>query len=282
MSRNMGISLACGEYIQLVDNDDFLIKTALEELYTLSKDADADVVYTASRYSYMEGQTRLSKSESFTDTPTLEVDASESLVQKFLSQRVYYFWAPWTKFVRRKLLIENEIIFPATPSHEDLTWTIELLCCAKRFLQIPNAVYCCRENTESLTRSRRPPLEHLNFWTSVISIVIKAVDDLWSKYDVLKKNPEWLHKAQNYLFNDCFMSGSFVARAQLSPEAVYEALRPTFSIDNKNLSGSYIPFLYSRLDFMHKQLIINQQQFNQFAAQAQARIAELEAQLKIK
>ena len=282
MSRNMGINLACGEYIQLLDNDDFLTKTALEELYTLAKDYDADVVYTASRYSYNNGQIRFDKSESFTDKPTLEIDASESLMERFLARRIYIFWTPWLKFVRKKFLVENEIEFPATCSHEDFIWTIELLCCAKRFVNIPNAVYCWRENRGSITRSRRNSMEDLKFWVSIITRIMKRLDGLWHRYEILKRHPDWLYRAHNYIVDECFMNYSFNARSQVPPIAIYDALCSDFANGDKNLSGSYIPFLYSHLDFLQKQMIMNQQKFNEFAAQAQKRIAELEAQLKTK
>ena len=43
--RNLGFTLSRGEYVFFMDADDVVIKTALEELYTLAKNYDADVVY---------------------------------------------------------------------------------------------------------------------------------------------------------------------------------------------------------------------------------------------
>lgn len=277
-SRNMGISLACGEYIQLIDNDDFLAKNALEVLYTAAKEYDADVVHTAARYRYKDGNATLEKTLGFTEKPVLEVE-NEVLMQKFLKS--HYWWTPWTKFVRRKFLVENEIIFPEMLSHEDNSWTIELLCCAKKFLNIPNAVYYWRENTKSISRSQRPPYEHIRFWEAITAKGIAALVKLWNKYDVLKKNPEWLYIMLNYFFNDCFGKHSFQVRSQVSSNVIFEALRTEFAGD-KFISDSYIPYLYSYIDSLQKQLMINNQKFQKFAAQAQKRITELEAQLKTK
>ena len=50
LPRNKGLMLSRGEYIFFADADDALTKTALEELYTLAKDYDADLVYCEQNY----------------------------------------------------------------------------------------------------------------------------------------------------------------------------------------------------------------------------------------
>ena len=43
--RNKGFRFSRGEYIFFMDSDDTLTKTGLEEMYTLAKEYNADVVY---------------------------------------------------------------------------------------------------------------------------------------------------------------------------------------------------------------------------------------------
>ena len=48
--RNTGLKFARGKYVYFIDADDLLTLTALEELYTLAKAFDAEVVYCEKYY----------------------------------------------------------------------------------------------------------------------------------------------------------------------------------------------------------------------------------------
>ncbi|MBR1807751.1 MAG: glycosyltransferase family 2 protein [Selenomonadaceae bacterium] len=50
LPRNKGIEFSCGEYLAFVDPDDTITPTAFEELYTLAKNFDADVVHCEKWY----------------------------------------------------------------------------------------------------------------------------------------------------------------------------------------------------------------------------------------
>ena len=62
MPRNKGMELSHGEYVFFMDDDDLLTKTALEEMYTLAKDFDADVVYTEKHYSKTNSSLEINES----------------------------------------------------------------------------------------------------------------------------------------------------------------------------------------------------------------------------
>ena len=162
-ARNKGLSISCGEYVFFVDADDFLTKTALEELYTAARNYNADVVYTGSRYRYTaEGGSELTtdrigrelKKKELADVPTLiENDPHQNLQELLVKGKLYL--TPWTKFVRKNFLAENEISFYEVISGSaDFAWTIELFACAKRFLRIPNAVYHWRNDSTITTAAK--------------------------------------------------------------------------------------------------------------------------------
>ena len=50
IARNIGLSYASGEYVYNMDNDDLITETALEEMYKLAREYDADVVYCERYY----------------------------------------------------------------------------------------------------------------------------------------------------------------------------------------------------------------------------------------
>lgn len=112
LPRNKGFSFSHGEYIQFVDSDDTLTKTALEEMYSLAKDYDADVVY-CERYYMSTGvgeefvknvhiADRSIQRPPFVDKPTFETKDLSERVKKILNGN---FWVTaWVKFIRRDVI----------------------------------------------------------------------------------------------------------------------------------------------------------------------------------
>ncbi|MCR5834320.1 MAG: glycosyltransferase [Selenomonadaceae bacterium] len=143
LPRNKGLIISRGEYIYNMDNDDAIIPTALETMYNLAKEYDADVVYCEKFYgadSQLKNLYLTSRqpNKTFVDKPTLEPDSLAERTEKILKQ--FYWTPPWSKLIRRDLLVENEITLPNIIA-DDTLWTWDLLLSAKRFLRVPNAVY---------------------------------------------------------------------------------------------------------------------------------------------
>ena len=281
-ARNKGLNFSRGEYVWFADADDFVTKTALEELYTLAKEADADVVYTGRRYLYtkdsgialdFDGFGVALKEKGIEDKPSLSINESEKILHELLMNSGL-FWVSWTKFVKRNFLIEKDIRFFELPSSGDFPWTIELFACTERFLRIPNAVYFWRDDSSTSTTRRQRGFEgQVCFWNSVIIGMMKAVNVLSSKLDILKDNPVYVRNALELLFNANF-NRIINTRFQISSEKIFEFLWRESK--NKGEFNFIIPFFFSLVDDLQKNLIVAQQQNEQLAAQAQKRIAELE------
>ena len=102
LPRNKGLILSRGEYVFFVDADDMLTKTALEEMYTLAKNYDADVVYCEKYYTSEANATNVTLSywptEKFVDKPTFETENLKERVQGIIRRR--YCVMTCVKFIR--------------------------------------------------------------------------------------------------------------------------------------------------------------------------------------
>lgn len=85
-----------------------------------------------------------------------------------------YLTVPWNKFVKRILIMENEIFFPAVKISEDNIWTQGLLFYAKNFLRVPDLVYIQRMSANSVMRLGRTPQQEINFWLNPVLLGLKS------------------------------------------------------------------------------------------------------------
>lgn len=288
LPRNKGLSLARGEYIQLLDNDDVLTKTALEELYTLAEDYDADVVY-CEKYYMSEGRgddfvknvhpadSRIQKPP-FVDAPTFETDDLSERVQEILHGR---FWVtPWSKFVRRDLITRNEIFFPHCMISEDDVWTYGLVCHAKKFLRVPNMTYIRRMRESSVVGTQRTPQQTLNFWLNPVLFGLKSLDDILSRKKFFQENPQ-----QRYAVLERFANGKFSLAMRAVEKFSSTEICDMIKAEYGARFGEYsvlIPLLCTLLGQDRKKLRANTNKLKQLdtlkksEAAGKKRIAELE------
>lgn len=129
-ARNSGMAVASGDYVFHCDSDDFIEPTMLEQMYQSAKDTDADIVWCDWMLSFGVNE-RYMKQPSYA-TP---VEALKGMLSGAMKYNV------WNKLVRRKLYVDNNIMFPAGYGMgEDMT-IIRLFACAHKVAYVPKAFY---------------------------------------------------------------------------------------------------------------------------------------------
>lgn len=125
-SMNQGLKKATGEYIAIVESDDFIDLDALEKLYHLAKPHNAEVV-RANYYRYKDGK----------DTKYSYVEAADAgrVIDPMRHTWVFYqIPSIWSAIYKREFLEKNQINFLPTPgaSYQDTGFNFKVWSQAHR------------------------------------------------------------------------------------------------------------------------------------------------------
>ena len=149
-SMNLGISAATGEYIGIVEPDDFVKHEMYSKLYEIAKKNDADVV----KSDYYENHTKINI-----------IKKAGLISSKVADQVINIYSYPelvriqpslWTAIYKRAFLAKNNILFLETPgaSYQDTSFTFKAMAMAERVVLTPKAyVYYRMDNENSSVNS---------------------------------------------------------------------------------------------------------------------------------
>lgn len=151
-SMNVGLDHATGEYIGIIETDDYADLNMFEELYETARTYDADIV-KSNYYTYV------SKPEP--QSSFLEVlapfDRYNSVFCPLEFQDIYRVKpCIWTGIYKRKMLLENKVRFNETPgaSYQDTAFAFKAWTSAKRAVLVKDAYLHYRiDNANSSVKS---------------------------------------------------------------------------------------------------------------------------------
>ena len=153
-SMNKGLEQARGEYIGIVESDDFASAEMFEELYRLAKQNDADVV----KGNFLEHVNGRAPQD---DTPVDNLgDGPFETVFCPLDHQGVFLWRPaiWSGLYKTSFLKENGIRFLPTPgaSFQDTSFNFKVFAAAKRAYLTKSAYLHYRiDNANSSVKSMK-------------------------------------------------------------------------------------------------------------------------------
>ena len=254
---NMGVAMASGKYVLVMDSDDLILPNTLGELYALAEKFQAEVVYTDRGYNFADNPDnpfpadheltlRARQQGTLVQEPVLEPTDDFCLLDKFL--RVEIGWPAWEKLVQRKWLIENNITFVEDMATSgDILWTLQLVCHAKRFLRVPNACYLYRQTPNSLCHKKRTPAETVAYWSNVNLRGLSFIEKYLNQQDFVKEDPKYLWAAL-VMFDGIHFNIMKDAVADLPPHEVYGILKEVAK-QRLGMQETLLPYLCTILSW---------------------------------
>ena len=277
---NIGINFSHGEYLLILDNDDAITPTALEELYTLAKEYDADVIACEKFYEIpdkywnnAEIRNKI-KPYSYKKTPFV---TKPTLISDNLSERIMdckkksFIWNIWSKLIRRDFLVQSQIRFNKSMI-QDMIFTCCLLFTAKKYVCVPNVVNYYRYIEDSLSHKQEMSQKDFVRYVQTLESGFNFLDKFLDEQEFFKQNPK-----EKYLALEIFVYEAlyYLRKYYLkNPAHIFDKyLRQEL---NKGDNSALVAFLFNA-ENVHRIALIDA---HLKLAQASKKIAELEAEIK--
>lgn len=146
-SRNKGMELASGRYIQFVDADDYLLPGSLSRLYQYAGSNNAQMCFFK-----FENDSRQQSARKGIEKKYSGVYEGRALAEQFLLNREFFYYA-WCAVIERDFLRRYNIKFSRLKIGEGGDFIIHALMCAKNALVMNSVCYHYSYNPGSVTNA---------------------------------------------------------------------------------------------------------------------------------
>ena len=266
--NNLGMTYARGEYISFLEADDAITPTAFEELYPLAKKFDADVIHCEKFFQFEDDKEKAFlrgyHTGNLVDEPTL---ITSNIAERLKELRKGTFLLNlWTKLIRHEYIKKNKLQMIDAATH-DAIYTFCLVCSAKRYVRVPNAVNFYRFLENSLSHKRNTVAKNISKWLRNLNKGFAYFDTFLDSQKFFKQNPElkmialdiWVNECCKYLLN-IYNRNSF---SELDP-----IIRKEFEkAESKESLAALTSFLFSRMNIFNASLIKQNQIIQQLQQQ---------------
>lgn len=151
---NLGLQEAAGEYIGIVETDDFILPEMYEELYACAKEYDADFVKSDFRvFTTLSDGNRLFLDYSLKKFSSVKYRTVFSSEDYILNKNTVDIFV-WNGIYKKSFLNKNHILFQETPgaAFQDCGFRYQVALSVERGIFLDRSLYCYRrDNVDSST-----------------------------------------------------------------------------------------------------------------------------------
>ena len=216
---NTGISCAKGEYIAIVESDDFIESSMYEKLYKYSKKTGADIVKTP----YIEYYNKRNQQICYYAdklNAALPIDHVFSMTEH--GELLAYHASVWAGIYKRSYLMDNGICFVEAPKagYVDVGFRQDSLLNTDKIAWYPDAMYCYRVSNRSSSTN--------NFDLPTMILRWREAHEKLMEYPNKDKFSSYL------IFDEYFNTLAYIGRIKLSNEQ-YNMLIGNFAFTENEL-----------------------------------------------
>ncbi len=250
--RNIGIKNSAGKYVTFIDNDDFLLPTALADFYGVAEEYQADVVHTEKFFGFIDaGQQNFKREElqllkyeagECVEMPTLEPPDLRGRLQRCIDGQ--FFITPWGKLYRRDFLLENRIDFPDMKLTEDLVFCLRCLCFAEKYLRVPHVTNIHRIRKNSAALMNITSREGVRLWLNIIVRNMFVLEEFTGGHEFFEANPALRNDVLKYYIDLHFamIKNLFTTKQPHEVTKIFydELQNPALDLKGKDIVAAYL------------------------------------------
>lgn len=119
-ARNIGLQYASGEWIGFIDADDWIEPDYFECMLQVTEKEDCDLVCCGYDRDYAKELSSFAEGDNGYKYSCVEVKNDDIRREIIISAPLKY--CAWAKIIKKEMLVNNDIYFPANITYEDAVW----------------------------------------------------------------------------------------------------------------------------------------------------------------
>lgn len=168
-ARNVGLRNATGKWVLFADSDDVFLPNLFKKIFKYL-DTNYDVIYFAPT-SFMDDRQNSSRRHVSYENYILNYIENKNRLNELKLR--YYFFVPWSKLIKRQIIIDKNITFDEVMVSNDVQFSTKIGFYADNIFATKEVIYSVRESTDSLTSivTEKSFRQRVEVWMNYVSFI---------------------------------------------------------------------------------------------------------------